>query len=195
VADQPDKVAVGSDPLRGSLPRFTLRSLLLGMGVVAVVLAVLQAVGAATGLMLLLMFTAIVLHVIGNALGTRLRDQGTHQQASSGANGPAPRGGFPLGSRAAPVPSHQFAPVTRLSSRASLGWSPIVVTSVAALIGAIVGGRALQRLHPEAATGSTLLLGGLATGALTAMFAYWMASWLQVFLGAWWQAHRHGRGP
>jgi hypothetical protein len=88
--------------------------------------------------------------------------------------------------------AHQFAPVTGLSQHASLGWWPVIVTALAGLGGAAAGGHAWRRLYPEAANWSALAVGGLATGALAAMFAYWMTSWLQVCLGAWWQAHREG---
>jgi hypothetical protein len=92
-----------------------------------------------------------------------------------------------------PVASHHFAPVTRLSQRTSLGWLPVIVTLLGGVSGAIVGAVSLQRTHPDTGSMSTLAVGATASGVLAALFSFWLFSLLQVFVGAWWQAHRHGR--
>jgi predicted MFS family arabinose efflux permease len=195
VADRSDNVAGEHQPRRTERQplRFTLRSLLLVTALVALALAVWQAVGPAIGLVLLVVLTAVSLHVLGNAMGTRLREQGTRRSSQESRDDSLPEGALRLPLKSAPLPAYRFAPVTHLSRRTSLGWLPLVATGLAGLVGAIVGGRALQNLDPQSATWSTLALGAVATGALAAMFAYWTTGWLQVVLAAWWQAHRHGR--
>jgi hypothetical protein len=174
-------------------PRFSLGALFAAIGVVALGLSVWKAVGPVVGVSLLLLLMAVVAHVAGNALGTRLRDRGT-QHALAGWKDDTSTGGSPAARpRAQPVAPHHFAPVTRLSQRTSLGWCPLVVTVLGGIAGAIAGGLLLQRSSPESATLSTLAVGATASGVLAALFSYWLFSLLQVFLGAWWQAHRHGR--
>jgi hypothetical protein len=174
----------------GRPPRFTLRTLLVVTALVAVGLAVWQAVGPTVALMLLTVFLAISLHVVGNALGTRLREQGTMGTADAVADDSLPAGACPRRTTGPPLAAHQFAPTTRLSRRASLGWPPLMVASSAGVLGAVVGGRISQQMYPDAATWQALAVAALASGALAAMFAYWVSSWLHVFLTAWWQAHR-----
>ncbi len=131
-------------------------------------------------------------HVAGNAIGSRLRQRGTQHSIADLREGPTGEGlGLPSGRRR--IQPHQFAPVTRLSRRTSLGWFPVVVTVLGGIAGAIGGGVTLQRTNPAAATVSTMSLGCLASGVLAAFWTFWMFSLLQVFLGAWWQAHRHGQ--
>ena len=181
---------LGESSLAPSRPlRFTLRTLLGATAVVAVALAVWQAVGPLVGLTLLLVSIALSLHVVGNALGTRLRDHGAMRTAPVPVEDSLPPGACPRRSAGAPLPAHQFAPATRLSRRAALGWPPLAVAFSAGLLGAIGGGRVTQQLYPDVATWSALAVGALAAGALAAMFAYWTSSWLHVFLAAWWQAH------
>jgi hypothetical protein len=185
---EPTTASAGLPP-----PRFGLGALFATISLVALGLAVWKAVGPVVGVSLLLLLMAVVAHVAGNALGTRLRDRGTQhalvawKDDTSASRPPAAQ------PRAQPVPPHHFAPVTRLSQRTSLGRFPLVVTVLGGIAGAIAGGLLLQRTSPESATLSTLAVGATASGVLAALFSYWLFSLLQVFLGAWWQAHRHGR--
>lgn len=195
VAGEREQLDSRGEPDRSVMPinrslRFTLRTLLAAMAFVAVALTVWQAVGPTVGLMLLVGFLAVSLHVLGNALGTRLREQGTMGNGDAGGQDSLPEGACPRRAAGPSLAAHQFAPATRLSRHGSLGWPPLIVASAAGLLGAIGGGRASQELYPEATTWPALAVAALAGGALAAMFAYWFSSWLHVFLAAWWQAHR-----
>jgi hypothetical protein len=90
--------------------------------------------------------------------------------------------------------AHHFAPVTRLSYRASLGWLPLVATLLGAVAGGCGGGVLLRGLYPDQSTPATIALGSVAAAALAAFGSYWSICLLQALFGAWWQAHRHGRG-
>lgn len=176
-------------PLAGlSPPRFGLPAIFWGTALVAVWLAVLKWQGPAVAVVLLFAFVIVAAHVAGNAIGSRLRDRGTQHAAEAWRK--STPGGPEHSDRH--VEPHHYAPVTQLSYRVSLGWLPLVVTLMGGIAGACVGSWLLLRMHPESATPLTLSFGGLAIGSVSAIFSFWVFSLLQVFLGAWWQAHRHG---
>src|SRR5436190_835906 len=56
-------------------PRFTLRTLMLAMVAVSCLMAIGTAVGTALSLMLLFFVGLITAHVLGNSVGTKLRDR------------------------------------------------------------------------------------------------------------------------
>jgi hypothetical protein len=163
------------------------------VSLVAFGLGVWQAVGPAMGLTLLLLTMIVGAHVAGNAIGSRLRASGTRQAMSNPHRAVADRQAADVRAARRALQPHHYAPVTRLSQRTSLGWLPLVVAGWGAVFGALVGGLLLFRIYPDTATISTVSTGCFATGALGAIWAFWTFSLLKVFLGAWWQAHRHGR--
>lgn len=176
-----DQYREASD-MRGGLapPRFGLKTMFLMVAAVAASLAFWLAVGPGPGIAVLLIGLVVFAHVAGNALGSQLRDGGARIRRT----GPQKT-----------VRSGDYAPVTKLSQRAPLGRCLLVATVIGGVAGAIGGGTLLFRLHPESATVSSLGVGCLATGALGSFWAFWVFSLLQVFLGAWWQAHRHDHRP
>ena len=96
-------------------PQFGLRTLLWLVTACAVLLAAAHWLEMSPLLVggLLFFAVAIALHVVGNAIGTRLREIGDCPEAPLRENGGAhfrrPR-------------PEDFAPVTRLSAKQSLGW-------------------------------------------------------------------------
>ncbi len=66
-------------PISQSLPQFRLRTLFLVVTYLAVVFALMGVIGPIASTALLLLLAMIALHVAGNALGTRLRDETSAQ--------------------------------------------------------------------------------------------------------------------
>src|SRR5688572_27186209 len=111
-------------------PRFGLRTLLLVVTGCAVIFAMsnwLSPIALAGVVMLVL---CVIAHVAGNAIGTRLRELGPSRR--SGRDSAAEPLARPQGA--------DFAPVTRLSQRQSLGWPIILGTAGGTLAGAVGGG-------------------------------------------------------
>jgi hypothetical protein len=168
-------------------PQFSLRVLFWMIAGVGAVLAISQAVGPAAGLTMGLGLVAILAHVAGNVIGTKLHSHSPMRSSTSGTETEPSRSTVPP-----LVMPDQFAPVTRLSSRTPLGRGLLIVTSLGAMFGGIAGGALLLWFHQETATLPTLALGFSASAVLAGLWTYWMGGLLQVFLGAWWEAHHHG---
>ena len=127
---------------------------------------------------LVLLALSIFAHVAGNAIGTRLREIGNRKDNRA----------FDLQPQASREP--RFAPVTRLGQRQRLGW-PIVIATFSGIIAGGVGGglwTLLTARHhvPMAAVG----LGVVAFAALGGILAFATFGFMQVLLGAIWQAMR-----
>ena len=64
------------------LPRFSLRTLLVTMTALSLVFAVMSAVGFVWSMAMVLIGCLAGAHVLGNSLGTKLRDESTRASAS-----------------------------------------------------------------------------------------------------------------
>jgi hypothetical protein len=160
-------------------PQFGLRTLLLAVTLCAMLLAASQWLSAWTIAGLVLLGLSIFAHVAGNAIGTRLRELGGHPGRKE-IDSPAER----MRAQA------QFAPVTKLGQRHTLGW-PIVIATFAGLIAGGVGGGVWTLLTSR----GTLELAAVGVGvisfaALGGILAFGVAGFTQVLLGAIWQAMR-----
>ena len=121
---------------------------------------------------------SIFCHVAGNCLGMRLREIGDQPQFPADQS-PRPRG------RATP---QDFAPVTRLGSRHSLGWTIIVASSIGVTSGAI-GGGLWTFLAGHGHVGiEHIAIGVIAFAFLGGMAAFATVAFTQVLCGAIWQA-------
>ncbi|MCL6481792.1 MAG: hypothetical protein K6U02_08695 [Firmicutes bacterium] len=165
-------------------PQFTLRTLLIGMSLVALLCSLVQWVTPAGLVALVLLIAVIVCHVAGNALGTRLRQLGMERARRQLAEEPLPS--LPAHPAASPLVSAarpETAP-SYLGQRRSLGW-PVLLASGAGFVlggaGGVLG--ALEKSGgvwmPEVVGVGAIafaVLGGLAAFAMTAL--------VQVGLGA-----------
>lgn len=161
-------------------PRFSLAALMWGVTCLAVIFASLTYLGSHGFLLLLLLAVAIVLHVAGNALGTRLRASGDRPLPREDGTAPA---GF---SRASVKPS-DFAPATPLSGRHRFGWPRIILTLSGVVLGGAVGGYGLTLVMTRA-TWQAVVLGVVASAILGGIWTFLAASLIQVACGAAWQA-------
>jgi hypothetical protein len=164
-------------------PQFGLRTLLWLITACAVLLAAvhwLDLSPLAVGV-LLLFAIAIALHVVGNSLGTRLRQIGDRPEIQlldrEKSEGRQPR-------------PEDFAPATRLSVRQSLGW----IIAVATLTGTITGGLGGGVWTAISSRGPTSLfniaIGVIAFAVLGGLAAFGVVALVQVLLGAILQALR-----
>ena len=154
-------------------PQFGLRTLLLvitGCGVIFALSNWLSPVALAGVVMLVL---CVIAHVAGNAIGTRLRELGTTRQPSDAANEllVRPRQG-------------DFAPVTRLGQRHSLGW-PIVIGTAAGTVTGGIGGGIWTLMHTQGSPDFlSIAVGVLAFAVLCGIAAFAIVGFVQVGVGA-----------
>jgi hypothetical protein len=120
---------------------------------------------------------SILAHVAGNAIGTRLRENGDR--------GPAFRG-F-LGSRQLPTP----APATRLSERKTLGWPLVVATFGGLIAGGLGGGLWTTFTMRGPIEPAAVSIGVIAWAILGGLGAFAATGFSLVLGGAMWQALRH----
>jgi hypothetical protein len=120
------------------------------------------------------LLTLVSAHVIGNSLGTRLRD-GAEQR---------PAGGAP---ERLPLRFVERAP-TRLRERARLHWITLVMSACGAAAGAYFGGSALAASYPAAST-AAVVVGYASSGVLGGFAGFVVSSFLAVVRQALSEAH------
>jgi hypothetical protein len=165
---------------RTKLPQFTLRTMFLAMTCLGVLFAVLGTIGLAASLALLLILALVGLHVAGNVLGTKLRDETSHAQIQN-AN--------ILGTySSAQSAVHVDCPhsVSGLYQRTRLGWIIYVATVVGAMAGGLLGISLLINFAGTPIRG--VIVGAVSSGVLGAFFGFMFGGFLKIWLSAWWQA-------
>jgi hypothetical protein len=158
-------------------PQFTLRTLLVVMGALACLFAVMTAVGSLWSLAILLLLALVSAHVVGNAVGTQLRDRSTRHRIDRNRVAP---------SRAAAP--REFAAPKRLTEPARLHWITLVMAGGGAVAGGYFGGSALADSYPEATT-AAVVLGVVSSGVLGGFAGFATSSFLSVMQQALGEAH------
>ncbi|MEX2174923.1 MAG: hypothetical protein WD872_11215 [Pirellulaceae bacterium] len=126
---------------------------------------------------LVLLAVAILAHVAGNSLGTRLRDLGDRPDVEQ--EFVPPHGNDRFGVRAG-----DCAPATRLSERRTLGW-PIVVATLGGTLGGGFAGGVWTHLASQGTVGPTnVAVGVVAFAILAGMASFAAFGFVQVGLGA-----------
>lgn len=172
---QPGPARSGLEP-----PRFTLRTLMIVVTALGCLFGFMSAMGALWSMVILLFVCLALAHVIGNTLGTRLRE-GAHHDAQSGIE---PR----------PIVVRDNTPVVapeHLTRRARLGRITLLMLVCGALAGAVGGALLSNELYPESGAGplavavvSAAVLGGFA-GFLTSSFiSVGRAAWREALAAA-----------
>lgn len=162
-------------------PRYALRTLLWLIALASVLLAVVTSFSNAYAIFaFVLAVLAIMAHILGAAIGHRLRDNGDRPIPPPQDKDAAYRA----------VEQHEFAPRTTLSQHRSPGPLILILTLVGTALGAAAGAALLIFLNGERATVANTSYGAAAFAVLGAIWGFASASFLLELLGACSQANR-----
>lgn len=158
-------------------PQFRLRSLLIFVGLLCILLALAKVVGSYATLILVLFLLTVVAHVVGNAIGTRLRENNgsQHRQGDESAE---------MVGLSEKLTAQHFAPTTRLSRNHRLGMIVVVCVVTGAIGGSILGGWLLSLAVGNKATWANMSVGVIAMGVLGGFFGFLSSSFLKVLIAA-----------
>ncbi len=149
--------------------QFGLRSLMLAITLCGILFAAMSALGALWSATLILFLSLAAAHVVGNALGTQLRDAGSRQP---GPVEPA----VPFDAARPPVPTAQ-----RLRERTGVSRGMLVIAAIGGLAGGTLGGVALAATLGEQASLAAFALGVVSSAVLGGFFAFLSSSFCFVF--------------
>ena len=162
-------------------PQFRLSTLLAFTTVAGLLFAAMAAAGPIGAFVLLLLALSIVAHVTSTAIGTRLREIGSMPDADE--PGPTRRA-------KRDVRHDEYAPVTGLGRRVSLGRSLIAPTVAGAMLFGTCGGALLIWIAWSSMNFPTALVAVGSSSVLGGLLGFAAGSFTQVASGAWWEAHR-----
>jgi hypothetical protein len=161
-------------------PRFSLRTLLLAMTALGCLFGLLTAVGNSWSLLILFFLSLATAHVLGNSLGTKLRDGSIHLRSTTSPTAE---------SASEKLIGRELLTPSRLSQHIGPSRVTPVMAFVGAAAGAFVGGAGLAGVYPEAGAAAVTL--GVVSSAILGGFAGFMASsFLSVMRSAWSEALR-----
>jgi hypothetical protein len=196
-------------PPSPNLSQFNLRTMFVGVAMLAAVFAA-ASYGGWPGLVAAATLAALVAaHVVGNAIGTRLRDEVSPQWNPrpdvprwDGRRGFREREvtrGVPAegtgGTRGAPATNADGTPSVpataeerRLHQRTPLGRIIHLTSAGAALVGALMGGAALAFWTSTSFSG--WVVGTLSSAVVGGFVGFLLACFLEMTIRAWWQASK-----
>lgn len=161
------------EPFRGlPPPQFSVLSLLVCMFLLAAVFAAFKYAGPFGGFAAVLTVLTVLGHVLGNALGTRLRKGG---QTASDEQPPI------VESRQ--LQASDFAPSTRLRQRRPLGMPVLIATTGGVLAGVLFSIGLFWGNYWPGATAIHLVVAAIAFGVLGGIWTFLGTSFLQVSVG------------
>ncbi len=158
-------------------PQFRLRTLLGVVALLAVLFAVMGVIGPLASAGLVMGLVIVGLHVVGNALGTSLRD---------GAPSRAPEHPPVDFAEQAVQRTRSDSGISRLHQRTPLGWIIRATTLIGVGVGAWLGVIVLAELTDGSNAG--LIVGSVSFAVLGGFFGFLLGSFLKTSLMAWWQA-------
>lgn len=141
-------------------PRFSLRALLATMTGLCCMFATMSVIGPMGSIVILLFFCLAVAHVLGNSLGTRLRDGATQK--------------LPARCEKRTLISHPVSAPTRLSERTGMRPATYLMAAGGMIFGGIGGALASAGLYPDAGPAAVAL--GTGSLAVLGTFAGFIAS-------------------
>jgi hypothetical protein len=166
-------------------PQFGLRTLLALVAACGGLLALRQWIDPIAVAAIAFLALSVFCHVAGNCIGTRLREIGDNRDLplnDSPTALVAPR-------------AQDFAPVTHLGGRQSLGWTIIIASSVGIASGAVGGGLWTFAASRGQAGPLNITVGIVAFGVLGGLAAFATVGFAQVLFGALWQAMNAPQSP
>jgi hypothetical protein len=165
-----------NQPLASNSSQFTLRALFAVVALFAIVFALLRYGGGAAAMVVITFGALIAAHVVGNSLGTRLRDDVSREMNPRPAH-------LPQRVPSTPVPIDR-----RLHERTPIGRVILITTGGAAFTAAVLGGAALFLWTSAGPSG--WLVGTLSSAVVGGFVGFLLASFLEMTIRAWWQAAR-----
>ncbi len=158
--------------------QFSMQTLLAATAILGLLFAIIRQGGWWGLLFAMLMLALVAAHVVGNALGTKLRDN-----VSQELNPDLRRRRVRL------PPVSREHPSRRLHEHTPLGRLILVISAGGALMGGILGGLSLAAWTRASVAG--WIVGATSSAVLGAFFGFLLASFLDMSIRAWWQAsHR-----
>jgi hypothetical protein len=158
----------------GGTFQFRLRTMLLTVTLCGAACAVAQAIGPLLSVVFGLFFLLVALHVVGNAIGTKLREEATANAELYATERP----NFPMLIEGPPR-------AKPLALRTPLGrW-----IAAATIIGLAGGGSLGETLFFGNASPSALVVGTISSAVIGGFVAFLASSFLSVGIAAAWQAH------
>jgi hypothetical protein len=166
-----------SSDLRPALkpPQFSLRSLLLLVTICAVVFSLVNVLPPMAIAGLVFLIVSVFAHIAGNAIGTRLRENGSQ---------PVDAGDTPTREVQDKGPAPRCAPQTRLSQRQSLGWPAFAATGAGLLFGGSGGGIWTFRIGGADVAELSIIVAIVSFAVLGGFAAFLAFSFAQVGLSA-----------
>jgi hypothetical protein len=175
-------------------PRFSLRALLLAMTALGCLFGLMSAVGGTWSLVLVFFLSLTLAHVLGNSVGTRLRDRASRLVA------PLEK----LGHSGTDLPCELAnAEPARLAQRTRLNRITLIMSAGGALVGGASGGTRFNEVYPDSGL-AAVALGVISSAVLGAFACFTASSFLSVGLQALGEAtadcdpafsRRESRGP
>lgn len=163
-------------------PQFGMRTLLTVVAGLCVVFAVWAAGGPVLAFVVILLLLAVIAHVAGNAIGTKLKENGNRRRAEQNEQ-----------PNIIELSGDHYAPQTKLGEKSSLGLTIILSTALGFLAGAVGGGGLLTYLNWEKIIWPSIALAAVACGVLGGLAGFMMSSFIHVTVVAHLHAWRHGR--
>jgi hypothetical protein len=160
------------DDLQGSEfgpPRFSLRTLLLTMTAVGCLFGLMSAVGATWSLLLLFFLCLVLAHVVGNSLGTKLRDRAGRRVEIDDLNRAEAGALRPL----------EIAMPGRLTQHTRLSRITPIMSIGGALIGGTLGGTRFSEMYPDSGL-AAVALGVISSAVLGSFAGFATSSFLSV---------------
>jgi heme O synthase-like polyprenyltransferase len=170
-------------------PQFGITSLFLWVAVVGVVLMLRGVIGGYYTLLVVVFLLAVIAHITGNAIGTRLKERSRLAKRSHEDEDDH----FARNHQGRISHTH-FAPTTLLSHKYSLGKPIIIAPILGFVVAGTFGGYKLGAAHWEHSTLMGIACGVLACGTLGAIGGFLFGSFIQVMIDALMQATRESKG-
>jgi hypothetical protein len=158
--DNPAQTTVALKP-----PQFRLSSMLIGVALICVLLVVMVSIGMFWAMGLLMLILLIVAHVVGNSLGTQLRDHGSRLTKDEENPNRLSR----VGSSAT---AWQRPSAGRMQEKQPIGWLLIALSVVGAIASGVVGGLSISSLYWDKIGAGAIAIATLASGIIGGMAVF-----------------------
>ena len=171
--------------------QFSLRTLMLGVTASAVVCGMLVSLPGMWGWTLLFFALLVVAHVVGNRLGTSLREQ-ADEQISSARSDRAKSALAGLTEKAA-ARLASAEPTGSWQKKSPLNRGYLIFAAVCGVFGAVFGGIAISTSIGPNATVAGICVASAASGVLGGFVGFLVSTLLSTFAGGVIEAQRHSQ--